>query len=206
MGKLIVTTFLTLDGVMQAPGGPEEDQSGGFAHGGWLVPYADADMGRIMDGLITQADGFLLGRKTYEIFAGYWPKVTDPANTIARVLNGQPKYVASKTLDKADWHNTTLLKGNVVDEITKLKRPAGAQIQVHGSGDFLQTLIEHDLIDEYHLWVHPIVLGTGKRLFASGAVPAALTLLDTHTTSTGVLVQTYQRAGKPKYGTFALDQ
>jgi dihydrofolate reductase len=206
MRKLVVTTFLSLDGVMQAPGAPEEDRSGGFEHGGWLVPYADEDLGRIVTAWIEEADGFLLGRKTYDIFAAHWPRITDPADPVARALNSRPKYVASRTLDKAEWNNSTVIKRNVAEEVAKLKRQSGKELQVHGSGDLAQTLIKNDLIDEYRLWFFPVVLGTGKRLLGAGSVPAALKLLDTKTTSTGVLVNTYERAGKPRYGSFALDQ
>jgi dihydrofolate reductase len=206
MRKLIVTTFLSLDGVMQAPGGPEEDREGGFEHGGWLVPYADEDLGRIVTAWIEEADGFLLGRKTYNIFAAHWPRITDPADRVARALNSRPKYVASRTLDKAEWNNSAVIKANVAEEVAKLKRQPGKELQVHGSGDLAQTLIKNDLIDEYRLWFFPVVLGTGKRLFAAGSLSAALKLLDTKTTSTGVLVNTYVRVGKPRYGSFALDQ
>ncbi|MGQ0434405.1 MAG: dihydrofolate reductase family protein [Microthrixaceae bacterium] len=203
--KLTISTFLSLDGVMQAPGGPEEDTSGGFEHGGWSYPYADEDFGKVVDGWFQAADAFLLGRKTYEIFAGYWPKVTDEDNPIATNLNRLPKYVASKTLDKVEWNNSTLLKGDVADAVAKLKAQPGNEIQVHGSGNLAQTLIKHGLIDEYRLFVYPVVIGEGKRLFADGAVPAALKLVDTMTTSTGVTVNAYQPAGPLEYGEFGLE-
>jgi dihydrofolate reductase len=206
MRKLIVTTFLSLDGVMQAPGGPEEDREGGFEHGGWLVPYADEDLGRFVTEWIEEADGFLLGRKTYEIFAAHWPRVTDPSDPVARALNSRPKYVASRTLNKADWNNSTVIKGDVAEEVVKLKRQSGKELQVHGSGDLAQTLIKNDLIDEYHLWFFPVVLGSGKRLFGTGSVPAALKLVDSKTTSTGGVIHTYQRAGKPRYGVIEADR
>jgi dihydrofolate reductase len=198
--KLLVTTFLSLDGVMQAPGGPDEDREGGFEHGGWLAPFADEDMGRFVVDWIGRADGFLLGRKTYEIFATYWPRVTDPSDPVARALNTLPKYVASKTLDKVEWNNSTLLRGNVVEEIRKLKTRPGRELQVHGSGGLAQTLIENDLVDEYRLWNFPVVLGSGKRLFGSGAAPATLKLVDSKTTSTGVAINTYDRAGEVQHG------
>jgi dihydrofolate reductase len=201
MSKLLVTTFLSLDGVMQAPGGPDEDRSGGFDHGGWLVPFADEDMGRLVVESIARADGFLLGRKTYEIFAAHWPRVTDPDDPVARALNTLPKYVASKTLDEVEWNNSTLIRGDVVEEIRKLKRRPGKELQVHGSGGLVQTLIENDLVDEYRLWSFPVILGRGKRLFGAGTVPATLKLVESKTTSTGVAIHTYRRAGEMKYGT-----
>jgi len=208
VSKLVVATFLTLDGVMQAPGAPEEDRSGGFVHGGWLVPYADEDMGRLVVSGITAADGFLLGRKTYEIFAAHWPRVTDPHDPVAAALNGRPKYVASKTLTKlkVEWNDSTLIKGDVVEEVARLKRQPGKEIQVHGSGGLAQTLIKNDLVDEYRLWVFPVVLGSGKRLFGSGTVPAAMKLVETSRTSRGTVFQRYERAGKPTYGSFALEK
>ena len=200
MTKILVTTFLSLDGVMQAPGGPDEDPSGGFDQGGWLVPFADEDMGKLVVDWIGRADGFLLGRKTYEIFAAWWPRVTDPSDPVARALNALPKYVASTTLDKVEWNNSTLLRGDVVEEIRKLKNRQGREIQVHGSGGLAQTLIENDLVDEYRLWSFPVILGHGKRLFGKGTVPATVKLVDTKMTSTGVAIHTYRRAGKMQYG------
>ena len=200
MSQLLVTTFLSLDGVMQAPGAPDEDRSGGFDHGGWLVPFADEDMMRFVVDWIARADGFLLGRKTYEIFAAHWPRVTDPSDLVARALNTLPKYVASKTLDEVEWNNSTLIAGNVVEEITKLKRRPGKELQVHGSGGLAQTLIENDLVDEYRLWSFPVILGHGKRLFGAGTVPATLKLVDSKTTGAGVAIHTYRRAGEMQYG------
>jgi dihydrofolate reductase len=206
MGQLTITTFLTLDGVMQAPGAPDEDRSGDFRHGGWLVPYFDEDMGRIVNEAFAKADAFLLGRRTYDIFAAYWPRVTDPNDPVASALNRLPKHVASRTLEKADWNNTTVIRKDVATQVAELKKQYPRELQVHGSGDLAQTLIAEDLVDEYRLWHYPLVLGVGKRLFGSGAVPAALTLVDTRKTSTGVVVNTYRRAGKPTYGSFSLDQ
>jgi dihydrofolate reductase len=205
-GKLTLTTFLTLDGVMQAPGTPKEDPSGNFQHGGWLVPYFDDDMARIVGERFGNADAFLLGRKTYQIFAAHWPHITHPADPVASALNRVPKFVVSTTLEKAEWHNSTLIRDDVARQVADLKRRYAREIQVHGSGGLAQTLIANDLVDEYQLWFYPVVLGTGKRLFASGTVPAALTLADTRTTSTGVVVSTYRRSGKPSYGSFGLDQ
>jgi dihydrofolate reductase len=200
VSKLLVTTFLSLDGVMQAPGGPDEDRDGGFDQGGWLVPFADEDMMRFVVDWIAPADGFLLGRKTYEIFAAHWPRVTDPGDPVARALNTLPKYVVSKTLDRVEWNNSALIQGDVVEEIRKLKRRPGRELQVHGSGGLAQTLIENDLVDEYRLWFFPVVLGRGKRLFGAGAVPATLKLVDSRTTSTGVAIHTYARTGEMQYG------
>lgn len=204
MRKLKVTTFLTLDGVMQAPGGPEEDPSGGFAHGGWSVKYWDDRLSQEMTEFMGRPFDMLLGRKTYEIFAAHWPNVggDDP---IAAKLNSVPKYVASRTLEKVTWNNATLVEGDVAKAVAALKDQAGSEIQVHGSGDLIQTLIEHDLVDEYRLWFFPLVLGNGKRLFAAGAVPAALKLVDTKTSSTGVAIHTYERAGAIQYGSFEVD-
>jgi dihydrofolate reductase len=175
--KLVVGTFLTLDGIMQGPGGPEEDRSGGFDHGGWLVPHFDDMMGQVMDDWIQGADGLLLGRKTYQIFAAHWPYVTgdDP---IARKFNSVRKHVVSRTLDRVDWNNSTLIKGDAVEAITRIKDQPGAELQVHGSGDLIQTLLEHDLVDQFRLWIFPVVLGTGKRLFANGTTPARLELVE----------------------------
>ena len=206
MRKLIITTFLSVDGVMQAPGAPDEDRVGGFAHGGWMVPYADEDLGRIATAWIEQASAFLLGRGTYQIFAAHWPRVTDPQDVIARALNGLPKYVASRTLKRAEWHNTTVIQGDVVEAVRALKREGTGELQVHGSPRLAQTLIANDLVDEYRLWIHPVVLGSGKRLFGSGAVPAALTLSATKTTSTGVVVHAYERDGALRYGAFSVDE
>ena len=205
MRKLVVGTFLTVDGIMQAPGGPDEDRDGGFEHGGWSVNYWDDVMGQIIVEATLEAGALLLGRKTYEIFAAHWPRVSgdDP---IAAKLNSVPKYVASRTLDHVAWNNSTLVKGDVAKEVAKLKDEPGGEIQVHGSGDLIQTLIEHELVDEYRLWVFPVVLGKGKRLFARGAIPASLRLVDTKTSSTGVVILTYERAGELRYGSFAVDE
>jgi dihydrofolate reductase len=198
--KLTMTMFLSLDGVMQGPGGPDEDRSDGFDQGGWLVPYADEDMGRFVVEWIAAANGFLLGRKTYEIFAASWPHVTDEDDPVASKLNSLPKYVASNSLRKVEWNNSTLIKGDVAEEVAKLKRQPGNELQVHGSGDLAQTLIEHNLIDEYRLWQYPVVLGSGKRLFRDGTPPTALSLVDTKTTNAGVAIHVYQPAGAVEHG------
>lgn len=205
MTSLTLTTFLSLDGVMQAPGGPDEDTSGGFGMGGWLVPYADADMVTFMEETFARVEAFVLGRRTYEIFAAHWPRVTDPDDPIASRLNNLPKYVASTTMDRADWHNTTVLGEDVVRRVAALKQQMSGELQIHGSGVLAQSLMAHDLIDEYRLLIYPVVLGAGKRLFADGAPPTALELTRSMTTSTGVAIHTYKWLGRPTYGTFELD-
>ena len=204
--RLTATTFLTLDGVMQAPGGPDEDRSGGFQHGGWSFPYADEDFGRLVTGWFGQADAFLLGRRTYEIFAAFWPLVADAADPVGSPLNALPKYVASRTLEEVTWQNTTLLQGDVADETAKLKERPGRELQVHGSGDLLQTLMAHDLVDEHRLFVYPVTVGSGRRLFREGAVPRSLELVETTTTSTGVVVATYRRGGPLVTGSFTVEE
>jgi dihydrofolate reductase len=205
MSKLVVGTFLTLDGVMQAPGGPDEDRSGGFDHGGWMVPYLDDMIMQVMMDWIRRADGLLLGRRTYEIFAASWPYASadDP---MAAKLNSVRKYVASRTLSRVDWQHSTLLTGNIADAVRELKGEAGGELQVHGSGELIQTLLKHDLIDEFRLWFFPVLLGTGKRLFGEGTVPAGLKLIETQTSTTGAVLQVHQAAGKPSYGTYAVEE
>jgi len=204
MAELTLTTFLTLDGVMQAPGHPSEDTSGGFPHGGWLVPLADADMGKTMIEIFSKAEAFLLGRTTYDIFSAYWPRVTDPDDLIATKLNSLPKYVASRTRTTFTWNGTIHIR-DVAKEVTDLKKRFSREVQVHGSCGLAQTLIENDLIDEYRLLTFPVVLGTGKRLFGAGAVPTSLTLMRTNITSRGVVVSVYRRGGSLRTGSFALD-
>jgi dihydrofolate reductase len=198
--KLTVTTFLSLDGVMQGPGGPDEDRTGGFEQGGWLAPYADEDMGQIVTQWFLSADAFLLGRRTYEIFAAFWPQVTDETDPVASQLNALPKYVASTTLTAPEWHNSAVITGDVVAEVARLKDRPGNDLQIHGSGGLIGSLMGRDLIDEYRLLVYPVVLGQGRRLFAEGSVPTALRLLGTRTTSRGVVAHTYQPVGRPTYG------
>jgi dihydrofolate reductase len=204
--RLTLHTFLTLDGVMQAPGGPDEDTGGGFRYGGWSAPYGDQDFGAAMTGWFEHATAFLLGRKTYQIFAGYWPKVTDPGDPIATKLNALPKYVASATLESADWTNSTLLGGDVVTEVGKLKERPGDELQVHGSGQLAQALIEHDLVDEYRLLIFPVHLGSGQKLFRDGAGAAALRLIQSSVTSTGVLIASYVPDGPARLGSYARDE
>ena len=205
MRKLVVLTFITLDGVMQAPGGPEEDPSGGFKYGGWVAGYWDDILGGVMGEQMAEPFDLLLGRKTYEIFASYWPyvKSDDPDGPIAGKFNSAKKYVASTTLEKLDWNNSTLLKGDTVQEIKKLKQQNGPELQVHGSGNLIQTLLKHDLVDEFRLKIFPITFGTGKRLFGNGTIPAGFKLVDSKTSTTGVIVATYERAGNVKTGLFA---
>jgi dihydrofolate reductase len=180
---------------MQGPGDPDEDPEGGFEHGGWQIPYFDEVAGSVVEEGMTTSGGFLLGRKTYEIFAAFWPQTPDD---IAAAINGLPKYVASTTLQEPlEWNNSTLLKGDIAEEVNKLKQEAGKDLDVIGSGSFAQTLMKLNLVDEYRLMIHPIVLGTGKRLFDGGLPIRTLELVDTKTTSTGVLILTYRPADKP---------
>lgn len=204
MGELTITTFLSLDGVMQAPGGPTEDPSGRFAHGGWLVPHADADLGMAMVEIFSQADAFLLGRTTYDIFAGHWPRVTGTDDPIATALNSLPKFVASRTRTQFGWNGTSHL-ADVASGVRDLKTRYLREVQVHGSCGLAQTLIEHDLIDEYRLLVFPVVLGSGRRLFGPGAVPATMSLVRSGTTSTGTVINVYRRAGTLMTGSFGLE-
>jgi dihydrofolate reductase len=195
MRKIIVLSFITLDGIMQAPGGPDEDTSGDFKYGGWTAPYAFDDVAiEAMQKQMKSAD-LLLGRKTFEIFAGYWPGHADSWPGI----NDVTKYVMSNTMDKADWQNSVFLKS--VDDIKKLKDSDGSDLQVHGSGNLIQTLLKHDLVDELWLKTFPITLGSGKRLFGEGTIPAAFTLTESAITSNGVIFANYKRAGEVKTGT-----
>jgi dihydrofolate reductase len=203
MRKLVVNTFLTLDGVMQAPGGPEEDPIGGFTHGGWSVNYWDEAMGQKMDESMGPGKQFelLLGRKTYEIFAAHWPHARDQPG--AAEMNAATKYVASRTLDKVEWENSSLLEDDVPEAVARLKQQDGPEIQVHGSADLIQSLLEHDLVDEFRLMIFPLVLGSGKRLFGEGTIPASFEVTDSETATTGVLLVNYRRAGDVQYGSFA---
>ena len=204
MRKLSVNTFLTLDGVMQAPGGPEEDTSGGFAHGGWSVNYWDDRMGQIMDEVMGKPFDLVLGRKTYEIFAAYWPHATEQQG--AKPLNDATKHVASRTLNSLDWERSFMIEGDVVEGITALKKQEGPELQIHGSGNLIQTLLQHNVIDEFRLWTFPLVVGSGKRLFADGTVPGGLKLVDSTVSTTGVVIGTYVPGGQIETGSFALDE
>jgi dihydrofolate reductase len=203
MRKLAVSVFSTLDGVMQAPGGPEEDPTGGFTHGGWSVNYWDEMMGQVMDAAMANPFDLLLGRKTYEIFAAHWPFAGDE-DPAARRLNEATKYVVSNTLRTLTWRNSRLVAGNAADEVARLKSQDGPELQVHGSSQLIQALLAAGLIDELRLWTFPLVLGHGKRLFGKGAVPAAFSVADARSSTTGVLITTYRRAGAVRTGSFAL--
>jgi dihydrofolate reductase len=207
MRKLIVLTFITLDGVMQAPGGPEEDTTGGFKYGGWTAGYWDDVLGGVMGEQMAGPFDLLLGRKTYEIFAAYWPymKSDNPNYQIADKFNSAQKYVASRTLKELGWSNSRLIKGDLVQEIKKLKEQNGPELQIYGSGNLIQTFLKHDLVDEFRLKIFPITLGIGKRLFSEGTIPASFKLIDSKTSTTGVIVANYERAGNVKTGSFALE-
>lgn len=194
MRKIIVLSFLTLDGVMQAPGGPEEDTSGGFKYGGWTAPYGDEVSGKVMEKQMTPAD-LLLGRKTYEIFASYWPEHADMWPGINEIT----KYVVSKTMKKSGWQNTVFLTS--VADIEKLKKSEGPDLKIWGSSKLVQLLMKHDLVDELWLNIHPVFLGKGKKLFDNEAVPAAFELVESHATPRGVIMANYKRAGEVKTGT-----
>jgi dihydrofolate reductase len=203
MRKLIVSTFLTLDGVMQAPGGPGEDDSGGFAHGGWSVNYWDEKMGQVMGEAMSTPFDLVLGRKTYDIFAAYWPHASDDAG--AKPLNDATKYVASRSRPRLEWRTSVLIEGDAAEGIAALKQEDGPELQVHGSGNLIQTLLRHNLVDQYRLWVFPLVIGSGKRLFSDGTVPSGLKLVDSKVSTTGVVIATYEPAGEIATGSFALD-
>lgn len=195
MRKVIVSEFMTLDGVMQAPGGADEDRDGGFEYGGWQMPYFDEVGGEVIIEGIAGAGGFLLGRRTYEIFAAYWPTAPEEVQAVAVPLNDLPKYVASTTLtEPLEWQNSTLLDGNVTDGVAALKQESGKDILVIGSGELVQTLMQHGLVDEYRLMIHPIVVGGGKRLFRDGGERRPFRLVDSKVTTTGVVMATYEPA------------
>jgi dihydrofolate reductase len=198
MRKIIVLTFITLDGVMQAPGGPKEDTSGGFKYGGWTFPYFDKFSSKVMAEQMSQPFDLLLGKKTYEIFASYWPQHEKDWPGINQVT----KYVASRGALKLTWENSVLLKSDVVGALKKLKKQKGPQLHVYGSGNFTQTLFKHDLVDELWLKIFPITLGKGKRLFAEGTIPAAFKLTDSKISPSGVIFANYKRAGEVQTGSF----
>jgi len=206
MGKLVSQIFVTLDGVYQAPGGQEEDRRDGFEQGGWVVAYDDEDFGRFVDEVFDGVGAFLLGRRTYDIFAGYWPKVTDPANPVAAKLNALPKYVVSSGLTDPEWSGTTVIQGDLAKEVTALKERTEGELQVHGSGVLLRSLLDLGLVDTLHLITFPVVLGAGRRLFQEGATPTAFRHTGGRITSTGVSIQSYDLAGAPRYGSFELPE
>ncbi|HLL07449.1 MAG TPA: dihydrofolate reductase family protein [Nocardioidaceae bacterium] len=203
MRRLVVSTFLTLDGVMQAPGGPGEDDEGGFSYGGWSVNYWDDQMGQVMGDAMSVPFDLVLGRKTYDIFAAHWPHASEEDG--AKPLNDATKYVASRSRPALEWSNSVLIEGDTAQGVAALKAQDGPELQVHGSGDLLQTLLRHDLIDVYRLWTFPLVIGSGKRLFSDGAVPAGLKLIDSVVSTTGVVMATYEPAGEIVTGSFALE-
>ncbi len=204
MRKLIVLSFISLDGVIQAPGGPEEDPTGGFKHEGWAVGYFDDFLIKVMVKQTSKPLDLLLGRKTYEIFAAHWPYVNASEDPFADKLNNAKKFVASKTLSKLDWNNSELIEGDVAEGIKRIKEQDGPEIQVHGSGNLIQTLLKHDLVDELWLKIFPVTLGTGKRLFAQGTIPAGFKLVESEISPSGVIVASFERAGEVKAGSFGL--
>ena len=203
MRKLILSTFMTLDGVMQAPGGPGEDDSDGFAHGGWSVNYWDERMGQVMGEAMSRPFDLLLGRKTYDIFAAYWPHAPEAAG--AKPLNDATKYVASRSHPTLEWGPAVLIEGDAAEGIAALKEEDGPELQVHGSWNLIQTLLRRNLVDQFRLWVFPLVIGSGKRLFSDGTIPSGLKLVDSEVSTTGVVIGTYEPAGAIVTGSFALD-
>jgi dihydrofolate reductase len=201
MRRLIVQSFVTLDGVMQAPGGPGEDDSGGFAHGGWSVNYWDEQMGEVMDEATSKPFAMVLGRRTYDIMAAYWPHASEEEG--AKVFNEATKYVASRNRPRLEWSNSVLIDGDAADGIAALKQEDGPELQVHGSANLIQTLLRHNLVDQYRLWIFPVVLGSGKRLFAEGTTPSGLSLVDSKVSTTGVVMGTWEPAGEVVTGSFA---
>ena len=199
MRKIVVLSFISLDGVMQAPGAPEEDTSGGFKYGGWTAPFSDEFSGNIMVDQMSMSFDLLLGRKTYDIFASYWPGQTGP---IADPFNKATKYVVSNSSPKLDWEKSVLIDGDVVAKLKELKRQDGPMLQVQGSGNLTQTLLKNDLVDELWLKIFPVTLGNGKRLFAEGTMPAAFELIESKTSPKGVIFSNYKRSGGVKTGSF----
>ena len=198
--ELTVTTFLSVDGVYQGPGGPDEDRSGGFDRGGWLVPHFDEATGTFMDLIFQRVDAFLLGRRTYDIFAASWPKATDPNDPIASRLNSLPKYVASTTLKDPEWAHTTVLEGDLATAVRELKGRDGRELQVHGSGRLVQSLLDHDLVDRLNLLVFPVIVGAGRRLFPDSGIATGLALEESQTTGSGVTISVYRPVGRPEFG------
>lgn len=203
MRKIILLTFVSLDGVVQAPGGPDEDTSGGFKYGGWTFPYFDEFLGDVMGQQMGHQFDLLLGRKTYDIFASFWPHQDEKINPGAASLNKAKKYVVSHNDLKLDWANSVLIKDNVVEELKKLKQQGGPELQVHGSSNLIQTLLTNDLVDELWLKIFPVTIGSGKRLFGEGTIPEAFTLAETKASPKGVIVANFKRAGEIKTGSFS---
>jgi len=202
MRKLVVLTFISLDGVMQAPGGPEEDTSGDFKYGGWTFPYFDDFAGKIMGEQMSMPFDLLLGRKTYDIFAAYWPKQDEKTNPVTAPFNNATKYVVSASSPKLTWEKSVLIDGDVVAKLRELKQQDGPMLQVHGSGNLVQTLLRNDLVDELWLKLFPVTLGKGKRLFAEGTIPAAFELMESKVSPSGVIFASYKRSGDVKTGSF----
>jgi dihydrofolate reductase len=200
MRKLVVQTFVTLDGVMQAPGGPGEDDTGGFTYGGWSVNYWDDQMGQVMAEQTSRPFAMVLGRRTYEIMAAYWP--TAPEEAGGKVFNDATKYVASRGRPALTWQNSVLIEGDAAEGLAALKREDGPELQVHGSANLIQSLLRNNLVDQYRLWVFPVVIGSGKRLFSEGTIPSGLKLVDSKVSSTGVVMGTYEPAGEIPTGSF----
>jgi dihydrofolate reductase len=198
--QLTVTTFLSVDGVYQGPGGPDEDRSGGFERGGWLVPHFDEATGEFMNSIFQNVDAFLLGRRTYEIFAASWPRATDPNDPVATKLNTLPKYVASTTLTDPEWANSRVIKGDVADFVRDLKEREDGELQVHGSGQLVRFLLEHDLVDRLNLLVFPVIVGAGRRLFSDSGMATGLALDESRTTPSGVTISVYRPTGRPEFG------
>jgi dihydrofolate reductase len=203
MREVVAVTQTTLDGVMQAPGGPEEDPRGGFGQGGWSVGYWDEVLEEALADRMARPFDLLLGRKTYEIFAAHWPYDEGP---VAKRMNDATKHVASRTLERLDWGNSTLIGGEVETAVLRLKAGEGPELQVHGSWDLIQTLLAHELLDEFRIWIFPVVVGFGKRLFGFATIPAGLALVDSKVTTTGVIMATYRPAGRIKKGSFAFEE
>jgi dihydrofolate reductase len=201
MREVLVTTFLTLDGVMQAPGGPEEDESGSFAFGGWSVNHWDETLSEVMGEAMSVPFDLLLGRRTYELFASYWPNAPEEAG--GKPLNDATKYVVSRSHPTLEWEPSVLIEGDAAEGVAKLKAEDGPELQVHGSGNLIQTLLRHNLVDRFRLWVFPVVIGSGKRLFAEGTIPAGLKLVDSTVSSSGVVIGTYEPAGELVTGSFS---
>lgn len=204
MAKLTITSFVTLDGVMQAPGAPEEDRDGGFASGGWVVPHFDDGVGAFVQEIYGRVTAFLLGRRTYDIFASHWPHVDDPDDIVATNLNTLPKYVATRTRESLSWTASTIVR-DVVPEVTALKQRLGGELQVHGSSDLAQTLIAANLVDTFYVMVFPVVTGPGKRLFGAGAVPSEMKLVHSTSTTNGIVLCTYERVGALRTGSYGLE-